>query len=239
LLARSGRPVLTFDQRGVGESASLHAPLTIGRLALDVNELTNESRWDRFHLLGISMGGMVAQAVARDAPERRLGALILGCTTHGGPESGAHPEFLALCASWRDGDAAAQRSFAERFVAFSFPDAFVSSKPSNVTFRFSDAFLGTQRSQAGLAAQLGAIESFDSRSWLPSIRAQTLVIHGSDDRVLSPPNGRSLASKIKNAVYLEWSGAGHFWWAHQPVDVARIIAQFLKAHDRPMDPTTR
>jgi pimeloyl-ACP methyl ester carboxylesterase len=225
---------MTFDHRGVGSSVSAQGRISIARLALDVRELTDESRWDRFHLLGISMGGMVAQAVARDAPG--LGALILGCTTHGGLDSeAAHPEFLALCASWSDSDVAAQRAFAERFVAFSFTDAFLRSKASNVTFRFSDAFLGTTRSEAGLAAQLDAIAAFNSTSWLSCICVPTLVIHGSEDRVLAPHNGRSLASKIKFAEYLELCGAGHFWWAHRPAEVARKIMEFLKAHDRPTD----
>jgi 3-oxoadipate enol-lactonase len=77
---------VVFDNRGIGNSAEVSAPFTIAELADDALAVMDAAGLETAHVLGISMGGMVAQQVALMAPER-LRTLTLGCTYPGGPGS--------------------------------------------------------------------------------------------------------------------------------------------------------
>ena len=78
--------VLAFDNRGAGRTDKPDTPYSIREMASDVNSLLNALGIRRTALLGISMGGVIAQEFALHYPER-LSCLILGCTSFGGPES--------------------------------------------------------------------------------------------------------------------------------------------------------
>ena len=78
--------LLLYDYRGVGRSGPLEGPLTVAGLAADALALLDALEVADAHVLGISMGGMVAQELALAAPER-VRALMLGCTTCGGSQS--------------------------------------------------------------------------------------------------------------------------------------------------------
>jgi pimeloyl-ACP methyl ester carboxylesterase len=78
------RPVLVFDNRGIGGSDVPTAACTLADMADDTLALARHVGWPSYAVLGISMGGMIAQEVALRAPPGVVRRLILGCTTHGG-----------------------------------------------------------------------------------------------------------------------------------------------------------
>jgi len=89
-LARSFEVIL-FDNRGIGESDAPPGPYTAAELAADAAQVLDEAGVQRAHVLGTSLGGMVAQELALAAPER-VERLVLACTTAGGQESFPMPE---------------------------------------------------------------------------------------------------------------------------------------------------
>ena len=89
-LARSF-DVILFDNRGIGESDAPTGPYTTAQLAGDALQVLDEAGVERAHVLGTSLGGMVAQELALTSPER-VDRLVLACTTPGGSESFPMPE---------------------------------------------------------------------------------------------------------------------------------------------------
>src|SRR5450756_1423581 len=91
---RSAFEVIVYDHRGVGKSSRLEGPITIAQLAEDAAGLLAALHIDSAHVLGISMGGMVAQELALSHPEM-VSTLALGCTYCGGEGSAlSSPEVL-------------------------------------------------------------------------------------------------------------------------------------------------
>ena len=90
LLAERYR-VLSFDNRGIGESDKPPGPYTAAQMAGDALQVLDEAGVERAHVLGASLGGMIAQELASPAPER-VDKLVLCCTTPGGPRRVPMPE---------------------------------------------------------------------------------------------------------------------------------------------------
>src|SRR5205085_15797 len=78
--------IVVYDHRGVGRSPRVDEPFTVRDLAEDARELLDELGWRTAHVVGISMGGMIAQELVIAHPER-VSTLTLGCTYAGGPSS--------------------------------------------------------------------------------------------------------------------------------------------------------
>jgi len=98
--ARAKREVLYFDNRGVGASSGMQGPYTVPQMVADAHAVVEAAGASRVSVMGISLGGMVAQSFALSHPQSTA-ALILGCTTHGGRNAIPPPEsFLSLCQAW-------------------------------------------------------------------------------------------------------------------------------------------
>lgn len=233
LADRSRRNVVIFDNRGVGGSPAPEGRYTIQDLAQDTMSVLDAAELERAHVLGISMGGMIAQRCALDSPAR-CGSLVLGCTTHGGREAVPGPkEFFDVCQGWKDNDPALQERFVEAFMDFNLPEDFTTATPGGAKLRAEMArrFLETTRTETGLAGQLAALARFNATKELVNIASPTLVIHGDEDKIVPYANGVSLAERIPGARLLTWHGAGHFWWVVRPLEVADRISEFLVAQD--------
>ena len=232
LAAKSKRDVLCFDNRGVGDSSSPEGPYTIAQMVDDARVVVDAAGVERVSVLGISLGGMIAQSFALEHPGR-TNALILGCTTHGGREALPPPaEFFGLCQSLAAAPDA--HDGVDSFLRWMLPPELL-AQPGGAKFleQFRTAFLKTSRTTPGLLGQLAAMGKFSSIKSLEHIASPTLVISGDEDAVVPPGNSASLVSRIDGARLRMWEGAGHFWWAHKPVEVAELLARFLVDCDPP------
>jgi 3-oxoadipate enol-lactonase len=214
--------VIAYDHRGVGASSSLEGPLTITQLAEDASRLLSGLAIDSAHVLGISMGGMVAQELALAHPEQ-IRTLTLGCTYCGGPQSvQTHPSVIqGLAAAMMSGDR-------ER--------ALRNGWEINVSQTMVDdadayaAFLAIAERRAVavpvVMAQMQACLAHDTSTRLEELTMPTLVIHGTEDQLLPVQNGRQIASLIPGSKLEIFDGAGHMFVWEQP----ERAAELLRAH---------
>jgi 3-oxoadipate enol-lactonase len=210
---------VVFDNRGIGNSDEVSAPFTIAELADDALAVIDAAGFETAHVLGISMGGMVAQQVALKAPER-LRTLTLGCTYPGGEGSAliapedAGPLLEAMGSGNLD---TVIRAMYEINLSPGFR-----ADPSHF-----DAFKAMATSlparQQTVQLQIQAVGGHDTQARLGEITAPTLVIHGTEDRMLPVVNGRLIASLIPGAQLEIFDGVGHLFWWEQPERSAELI----------------
>ncbi len=213
---------VAYDHRGIGSSTPADAPFTIGDLAEDAAGLLDRLGWESAHVLGISMGGMVAQELALRHPAR-LRTLTLGCTYPGGPGSASAPAatMQKLGAAMTSGD----RELAIRAGYECNTSEAFREDPANYE-AFRAMALAAPARLPTIMLQMQAIAAFDVQSRLGQVAAPTLVIHGTEDQMLPASNGELIAERIPGAELQLWEGVGHVFWWEQPERAAAA----LKAH---------
>jgi pimeloyl-ACP methyl ester carboxylesterase len=214
--------LVVYDHRGVGRSSALDGDLTIALLARDALALLDELAIDAAHVLGISMGGMVAQELALTAPDR-IRTLVLGCTSCGGTQSKPTPPAIIqrLTAAVLSGDF--ERVLRAGFEVVVSPG--YASQPANFA-AFAAAARDFPAPLQVLLDQKIAVEAHDAYARLRAIRAPTLVIHGTADELLDPINGDLVASLIPGARLELLEGVGHLFFWEQPQRSAELVREF-------------
>jgi 3-oxoadipate enol-lactonase len=211
--------VLFFDNRGIGESDKPEGPYTARLMAGDALQVLDEAGVDRAHVLGASLGGMIAQELAVAAPER-VDKLVLCCTTPGGAATVPMPDVtvrLFAEAATLPPEVALRR-FVENALA---PDA-----PTELVERLFDLRVANPLDPAGWQAQAAAGIGFAGVDG--AIAAPTLLVTGTEDNVVDPRNSDVLAERIPGAELERIEGAGHLFFWEQPDAFVRIVEGFLQ-----------
>jgi 3-oxoadipate enol-lactonase len=212
-LARSF-DVILFDNRGIGESDAPPGPYTVAELAADAAHVLDEAGVERAHVLGTSLGGMVAQELALTAPER-VDRLVLVCTTPGGPEAFPMPaRTVQLLTS-----GASLRQFVENALAPE-PDPELVDR----ILRHREA---TAQPLDAWSAQAAAGATFDALDRIGQVEAPTLILHGTEDAVVDSRNSSLLASRIPNSRVELFPGGGHLFFWEQPDHFVDVVTEFL------------
>lgn len=223
--------VVGFDQRGIGLTSPSEGPYTMADLAADALAVADRLGWQRFRLLGVSFGGMVAQEVAVTAPER-VERLALLCTSSGGAGGSSYP--LHTLAELDEEER-------ERVTARLFGTPSGLSRPA--AGRGAPAAQGYAAPGGepgpvdGATLQLLARAGHDAFDRLPRITCPTFVASGSTDLVAPPERGAAIARQIPGAVLRVFEG-GHLFAIEDP-DALPELLQFLRgveaaeAQDRP------
>jgi len=220
---RSDFDVISYDHRGVGASSRVEAPFSIADLATDAAGLLGALEVESAHVMGISMGGMIAQELALAHPEL-LRTLTLGCTYSGGPDSSLPPQ-PELGAAIMSGDRErATRAMWEANVSAHF------AQDAEAYARFHA--IGAERAVAVAVTmeQLSAITRHDTSSRLGSLQMPTLVVHGTEDRIIPVENGRMVAGLIGGAHLEIWPGTGHLFFWEQPQRSAELVREHALVH---------
>ena len=220
--------IVIYDHRGIGKSSRAEPPYTIGDLAEDAAGLLDELGWERPHVAGISMGGMVAQELALRHPER-VRTLTLGCTYAGGPGASLSPEstLQRLQASWMAADReVALRTMWEVNVA----PGFAADDDRYADFR--RRALEVPAALPSIMAQAQACAMHDTSGRLGQIAAPTLVIHGTADEMLPVANAKLIADAIPGARLEVFDGVGHLFFWEDPERSAALVREHALAGAR-------
>jgi 3-oxoadipate enol-lactonase len=217
--------VTAYDHRGVGRSPAQTGAFTLPDLAADVPPLLDHLGLESAHVMGISMGGMVAMHLALQHPER-IRTLVLGCTYAGGPGQrlGTGPKVMALLQAMQSGDR--ERALRAGFEA-NVSEAFARDEAAYAAFR--RAALELPVPVAAIMAQAAAIQQHDVHARLGEIAHPTLVVHGDQDHMLPVENGRDIAVHLPDARYEELAGIGHLFWVEAPERTARLVREHARA----------
>jgi 3-oxoadipate enol-lactonase len=211
--------LVAYDHRGVGRSPAVSEPFTICDLADDADALMDELGWESAHVVGVSMGGMVAQELALRHPER-IRTLTLGCTYCGGEGSALASSEVSskLAEAMMSGDR--ERAIATAYEVNVSP-GYGADKSAYATFYEMATALPVAVPVIMLQAQ--AIQAHDTLDRLGEISAPTLVIHGTEDEMLPFSNAALIASRIPGARLETLEGVGHMFWWEQPERSAEAI----------------
>jgi pimeloyl-ACP methyl ester carboxylesterase len=222
---RADFEVLVYDHRGVGGSSRTSDPFTIAELASDASALLDAVGWASAHVVGISMGGMIAQELALAHPEQ-VRTLTLGCTYAGGEGGLLAPQATLeqLGAAWRSGDRdAAIRAAWEVNVSAPFAQ-------DDAQWRaFRTRAMELPVAMAVILLQMQAIGAHDTSARLARIAAPTLVVHGTADRMLPVANAALIADAIPGARLETLDGVGHLFFVERPEASAALIREHALA----------
>jgi 3-oxoadipate enol-lactonase len=217
--------VVAFDNRGIGLSAAISEPFTIAEMAEDTVALLDELEIESAHVVGISMGGMIAQELALAQPQR-LRSLTLGCTYCGGEGSQLMPQENAekLMARMASGnrDKAIRASY-----EINLSPAFRADEDAYAAFHEMATQVPAARKVIEL--QLQAILAHDTSGRLGEVATLTLIVHGTLDGVLPVANGRQIAALMPAARLEILEDVGHMFWWEQPQRSAERIREHALA----------
>jgi 3-oxoadipate enol-lactonase len=225
--AWSGRlRLLAIDLRGSGGTPSTGSGHTIADLADDVRAVLDDVGVDSAHVVGFSLGGLVAQEFALRHPGR-LKRLVL-VSTYARMHRQAELFLDAVLAVYEQ-DRSAKQMF-DLIVPWLFSPRFVADPDHAAYFEFPDDAADDQSMEDWRALYL-AQRAFDARDRLASIHAPTLVVAGELDALVPVGDAKALATGIPLARLHVIVGSGHLVNAEQPEQYQETVLDFLTAAD--------
>ncbi|MCW2674555.1 MAG: Lipase/esterase [Frankiales bacterium] len=214
VLARTHR-VITVDNRGAGATGLVPgSPYTVETMTDDLRAVLDAAGEVAAHVVGISMGGLMAQELALSHPERCLSLTLI--STHPGTANGVWPQEVVDFLQARLGMPAEERA------EFSIPFNYAPATPRTLM----DEDLAVR--EAGTAGPEGYAAQGGTALWsgwerLPSMTVRTLVLHGAQDRLVVPANGERIASAIPDAKLILVEGANHLVTTDQADQVNDLL----------------
>ncbi|HWD26280.1 MAG TPA: alpha/beta hydrolase [Rhizomicrobium sp.] len=229
-IVAKGYRVVTFDNRDVGLSTKFDAAgpadvtavmaarmagqpvataYTLEDMANDAAGLLDALKIERAHIVGASMGGMIAQLVAANHPDKTLSLVSIMSSTGNPALPPAKPEAMAVLMSRPDGSdfkAMVEHAVKSQQVIGSL------GYPADAAALKRQAIADLNRSTypVGVSRQMAAImANGDRRAALKKIAAPTIVVHGADDPLVPVEAGRDTAAAIAGAELREIPGMGH------------------------------
>lgn len=231
-LAAKGYRVIRFDNRDAGHSTHFSAssspdfgalasalmagrrpdvPYTLHDMAADAIGLLDAAGIAQVHVVGRSMGGVIAQVLASEYADRVLSLTSIMSSTGNPALPQAAPDVMAMMmrptpdpAVDPEGFLAVRLAFARRIAGTAYP--FDEDAHRALLLEEAQGCYGS----GGTARQIAAMAvAGDRRARLATITAPTLVIHGADDPLIPPACGHDTALAIPNAVYMPVAGMGH------------------------------
>jgi pimeloyl-ACP methyl ester carboxylesterase len=224
---------ILFDNRGTGHSAAVRSRLTMASLARDATAVLDDAGVESAHVIGASMGGMIAQHIALDHRDR-VRSLVLACTTPGG--SAGVPPWRLLAATALRPLTGSRRTF-PLVTPLLYAAATRDERPGRLR-KDLEARMEDNTSPLTVYAQMGAVAGHNTRSRLGELsEVPTLVVHGQDDALIPPDRARELAELIPGAHLELIPSCGHILGTDAEEATASAILEHLDRSAAALTPT--
>ena len=217
--------VVAFDNRGVGGSSTPEGPYTTAQMAADCHGLVEALGLERFHLLGTSMGGMIAQEYAIAHPERLLSASF--CNTYSYPG----PFCLRMFSIWRDAVPHLGVGFTQRdVVLWAFTTDFFEEREAEL-LEIEGYMAANPMPEGPYLAQLSSIETHDTRGRLEAVTCPVMTLVGEQDLIIYPKLSHRLHDEVPDSTWVEVKGGHACLWEY-PDDFNAAVLRFLDGLSR-------
>jgi pimeloyl-ACP methyl ester carboxylesterase len=215
--------LVLVDNRDAGESDEAAAPYGLGEMAGDALGVMDQLGIERFHVVGASMGGAIAQHLALQAPSR-VASLVLASTW-----GRTDPFLAAVFRGWR---AMVERLPPEIFLAaqsaWAFTARYFQEPPAELlTWQAEQAKRPPLKSVAAYQRQVDACLGHDIMGMLILLRTPALVVVGEDDILTAPRYARALAAALPRGEVMLVPGAGHACFLETPKAFGDRVLRFL------------
>lgn len=219
LLAADFR-VLRIDMRGHGGSDPVAGDYTMRQLADDVVGVLDRLGMARVHYIGLSIGGMLGQALAIAHGNRVISAMW--CDTLPATPTGAAQAWADRVRAVREANSLAP--LADPTMERWFTDAYKPRKPGRWQ-EIRDTIVGT--TPGGYLGCAAAIQNFDFTAQLPSLKLPVLVVVGDGDAGTPPAGNKRIAELVPGARYAEIKDARHFPNVEHPATFNRLMMSWF------------
>ena len=222
---REGYRTIVFDNRGAGKSDMPGGPYRMEEFARDALCVLDRLEVERAFVVGISMGGMIAQELALGALER-VRALVLGCT-HCGGEVCISPT-AEVMQTLMANEGLTHEEIVKKNLPLFFSPEFLSARPERIAEYCRVQSETPGQPDEAYRAQLAAIRAFDASDRLPGLLIPTLILTGSRDVLIPRENSYLLAEMIEGSEIVTLPGAGHSIQVECADRFNRIVDHFIR-----------
>lgn len=222
------KKIIIYDNRGAGRTDKPTPPYSMDMLVRDALGLLDCLEIRSCTVVGISMGGMIAQHLALKNPDR-IRKLVLGCTTcNFAALVCKSPQVFSWLVSWMQPFLQEQnkRGAIEKHLSLSFSHSFPSKHPKKFIEFVSNAMQIIQPIE-GFVGQLAAVMEHNLCNQLSEILSPTLVLHGTEDRIIPLEEGVKIAERINRAQLITLEDCGHLFFLEHPHQVVGLLNRFV------------
>jgi pimeloyl-ACP methyl ester carboxylesterase len=222
---------LDFDNRGIGASQPAGLPLTVNQMAADTLALMEHAGWPSAHIVGHSLGGLIALQTALTA-KQRVRSLSLLCTfARGADGTRMTPALLWIVLRLRF---APRRWRRKAFMELVVPPGGGKAWPDDLADRLSSVFGHDIADLPPISdQQLAAMKKHDVTPLLGELSGiPTLVVSAEKDLIARPSSGRAIAAGIPDARYIEIAGASHAFPVLEAEHCAALLLEHLAGAER-------
>ena len=214
--------LILLDNRGLGRSIPKRGPRTLEDFAVDLVELMDHLQLDRTHVMGLSLGGMIAYQFALDHPSRLDRLVLVSCTNRFTPYLREVAKFVTHAFRYFPQDV-----FLRTVKLLATGPEYVDAHPDEIGKQIAIA-RENEIPRSAVARQLSCLARHDGDDgWEYPIVAPTLVIAGEQDNLIPACYARRMAQQIRGSEFMLVPGCGHNPFVEHPGLVLPRITEFL------------
>lgn len=216
---------IIFDNRGIGQTDDVDKLYTIKKLADDVVGLTEALNLEKANIMGFSMGGMIAQELMINYPEK-IEKSVIGATHYGIPKY-IMPSEEVTNTMMRNQEGLSPEEIIKNQISLTYTGDFIKNNPNFINTAIQ-TYISNPVSPKVYQKQTNAILRFNTSRRLKKVQVPTLILHGKHDVLVPVRNAEILAELIHGSKLKIFENSAHALIVEEPEEVFNEILNFIK-----------